>query len=109
MKIKKSLSLASMLFGISALFFYPGIIIIEVLYQIEILPLSYNILGAAAIICAALGLGLGVLSKNELDKTGKSAIISIIGITCSITMIWLFSIAAVFMILEKLNLFKIFS
>jgi len=109
MKIKKSLSLISMLLGISSLFFYPGIIIIEVFFGIEPFPLNNNIIGNAAFICAILGFGLGVISKKELDKIGKPAIMSIIGIVCSNIMIWLLGIAGIFMILEELNIFKLFT
>jgi len=108
MKIKKSVSLVSMLSGISALFFYPGIIVIEVLCKIESFPLNYNIIVSAALICALLGIGFGVISKNELCITRKSNVMSIIGIVCSYIMIMLLSIAAVFVLLEELNIFKLF-
>jgi hypothetical protein len=75
----------------------------------EDMPLNYSIIGHAAFICAILGFGLGVISKNELEKIEKSAIMSLIGIVCSNIMIWLFTIAAVFMILEELNIFKFFA
>ena len=108
MKIKKSISLISMLCGISALFFYPGIIIIEVFCEIETFPLSNTIIGNTAFICAILGLGLGVISKNELNKAGQPAMMSIIGIVCSIVMILFMGIAGVFMILEEHNILKLF-
>ena len=109
MKVKKSLSLVSMLCGISALFFYPGIIFIQVCIGIENMPLNYTIIGYAAFISAILGIGLGIIVQREFDKTGKSSVMSIIGIVCSNIMILLLNIAGIFMILEELNIFKLFA
>jgi len=111
MEAAKNLALISMLLGISALFFYPGIIIIEVLCRIERFPLNFTIIGNAAIICSILGLGIGVMSKNELNYIRGSAvaykIMAVIGIVCSVIMMVHMSIIIVFVILDDLEIYKL--